>query len=72
MQIFYGQKQNKDEKDEIKKDISEFNLLKMGTTFNHFKLIKLARKNILYWKILKFKTKNFLNPISIKLKIRIE
>ena len=31
-----------------------------------FKLIKLAGKEIEYWKMLKFKTGNFLNPIKVK------
>ena len=36
------------------------------------KLIKLARKEIEYWKILKFKTGNFLNPIKVKHKLKID
>ena len=44
----------------------------MGTNSENYELTKIARKNMLYWKILKFETRNFLNPIRIKFKIKIE
>ena len=46
--------------DIIKEDILNKVLLQLGSSQDKFKYIKLARKNIEYWKIFKYKTRNFL------------
>ena len=36
-----------------------------------FEYIKIARKSIYYWKIIKCNTDNYLNPIKLKLKLKM-
>ena len=68
----YKSKWENKSRQEIKEEILEHNLKLIGTSSENYRFIKIARKNIQYWQILKYKTGNFLNPTRIKHKLKMD